>query len=210
MHSVNCLYGCFQFNLTIKDSSDVLAETKKVYSGGFLPVGQSVCIEISVKLSDGEGMLLEIWWLSMTDQTDSNAHVSYTIYNRMSTMLRSALCVSRITPAYRLSRKQGPDSYVICYRICSGEPQLHFLGGEHQVAKVGSVPTPAGTIVLSVAYRTKMLISPQHSCKDMTVDLRDDHFTNEPVHKITTTTPGRPCANRWEGAVLLIIFIICS
>ena len=160
-------------------------------------------MEISVKLSDGESMLLEIWWLSMTDQCDLNAHVSYTVYNRMSMMLRSALCVSRVTPAYQLSRKQGPDSYVICYRIYSGEPQMFFLGDGHQIAKVGSVPTPGGTIMLSVGYRTKMLISPQHSARDLVADLHDDHFTHEPIRK--KASPGKPCIDRFEISLIYLL-----
>jgi autophagy-related protein 13 len=74
-------------------------------------------------------MVLETWSLGVFPQhTDHTVQLAFTIYNRMGILLKSLLSVSRITPAYKLSRRQGPDSYRICYRIYMGEPQLHSLG----------------------------------------------------------------------------------
>jgi hypothetical protein len=53
-----------------------------------------------------------IFFNSCCDQTK----VTHTVYNRMALLLKSLITVSRVTPAYRLSRRQGADSYVICYR----------------------------------------------------------------------------------------------
>lgn len=168
-----------QFNLAITDIPEVLSETKKVFSGplgGSMSVGQNICLEISLHTVDGETMILETWWMTITDTVDPNARVSYTVYNRMGVLLKSLICATRVTPAYRLSRKQGPDTFVVCYRIYTGEPQFH-LGEGHQKSRVGMVPTPTGTIVLSVAYRTKMLMSPQTSLRrDVPFELKDDHF----------------------------------
>ena len=145
--------------------------------GGTLTVGQHICLEISLHTIEGETMILETWWMTVTDQVDASARVSYTVYNRMGVLLKSLICAARVTPAYRLSRKQGSDTFVVCYRIYTGEPQFH-LGEGYQKSRVGTVPTPAGTIVLSVAYRTRMLMSPQNSLKrDVPFELKDDHFT---------------------------------
>ncbi len=46
---------------------------------------------------------------------DKDIKVSYTVYNRLSVLLKSLLAITRVTPAYKLSRKQGHD-YVILYR----------------------------------------------------------------------------------------------
>lgn len=46
---------------------------------------------------------------------DKDIKVSYTVYNRLSLLLKSLLAITRVTPAYKLSRKQGHD-YVILYR----------------------------------------------------------------------------------------------
>ena len=136
-------------------------------------------------------MVLESWQLGMTDQCDNSARVSYTVYNRMGILLKSLLCVTRVTPAYRLSRKQGAETYVICYRIYLGEPQVANLGDGHSKVKVGTVPTPAGKITMNVAYRTKLLISPQKTCRDLVFEVKDDHFKPDASPKRTTTP--KPC-----------------
>jgi len=151
-------------------------------------VGQHVCIEISLKTAEGENMILENWSITKDEKCDTNARVSYTVYNRMSILLKSLFSVSRVTPAYQLSRKQGVDSYVICYRIYMGEPQISHLGNGALKVRVGAVPTPTGTITLSVAYRTKLLISPQHS---MNTDLWGVEFKHD--HFMSDFSPRRPC-----------------
>ena len=41
--------------------------------------------------------------------------ITYTVYNRMGVLLKSLISVSRVTPAYKIARKQGHD-YILCYR----------------------------------------------------------------------------------------------
>lgn len=57
------------------------------------------------------------------------SYISNQIYNGMSILLKSLIAVTRATPAYKLSRKQSTDSYNIYYRIYTGEPHTHNLGG---------------------------------------------------------------------------------
>lgn len=121
----------FQFNIAIQDHPDVLLETKKA-----LQISQTdnitnrlpLCVEISLQTVDGDKMILEVWSLNInTDLSDPQIKTNYTIYNRMSILLKSLISITRVTPAYKLSRRQAPDSYSIYYRIYSGEPQ-HNLG----------------------------------------------------------------------------------
>ncbi|CAL1689116.1 unnamed protein product [Lasius platythorax] len=97
---------------------------------------------------------------------------------------KRALCgeISKViqltAPAYKLSRRQGPDSYTMCYRIYMGEPQLHNLGDNYKHMRVGQLCTPVGTIHLSVSYRTKMTISPTHKGRD-SIMLKSDHFHSD-------------------------------
>lgn len=56
---------------------------------------------------------------------DKDIKVSYTVYNRLSVLLKSLLAITRVTPAYKLSRKQGHD-YVILYR-CVEQVDLNHL-----------------------------------------------------------------------------------
>lgn len=181
------MYFIFQFNLAIKDIPEVLSETKKALSGQRLEPEKHVCLEISLKTAEGDSMVLETWCLSMTEQNDPNVRISYTVYNRMGILLKSLFSVTRVTPAYRLSRKQGPDNYVICYRVYWGDPVYSALGDGYQMIKVGSMATPAGTVKICGAYRVKMLISPHTSCKDLASDLKDDHFKSDTSPKQSTT-----------------------
>ena len=75
-------------------------------------------------------------------------------FHRMSLLLKSLVTVARVTPAYKLSRRQGVDSYVICYRVMLGDPSTPpDLGEGALTARVGQVTTPVSTIVCCVDYR---------------------------------------------------------
>lgn len=109
----------------------MLVETKKA-----LQISQSdsitnrlpLCVEISLQTVDGDKMILEVWSLNInTELSDPLIKATYTIYNRMSILLKSLISITRVTPAYKLSRRQSPESYSIYYRIYSGEQQ-HNLG----------------------------------------------------------------------------------
>uniref|UniRef100_A0AAY5L8F3 Autophagy-related protein 13 n=1 Tax=Esox lucius TaxID=8010 RepID=A0AAY5L8F3_ESOLU len=123
--------GSDWFNLAIKDIPEVTHEAKKALAGQLPGIGRSMCVEISLKTSEGDSMELETWCLEMNEKCDKDIKVSYTVYNRLSLLLKSLLAITRVTPAYKLSRKQGHD-YVILYRIYFGEVQLTGLGeGNH-------------------------------------------------------------------------------
>lgn len=120
---------CWQFNLAIRDLPEVLAEAKRALCGEVVTARLPLCVEISLRTVEGDTMMLETWCLGvLPEQCDPSVRVTYTVYNRMGILLKSLVSVTRVTPAYKLSRRQGPDSYVICYRIYMGEPQLHNLG----------------------------------------------------------------------------------
>lgn len=115
--------------MSIQDLPEVLLETKRSLSEDILSSPVPLCIEISLRTVEGDSMVLETWSLGiLTEHGDPTIRVTYTVYNRMGILLKSLISVSRITPAYKLSRRQSPDSYVICYRIYMGEPLLHNLG----------------------------------------------------------------------------------
>ena len=132
-------------------------------------------------------MILETWYLRLTaDKSDPLARVTYIVYNRMGILLKSLLSITRLTPAYKLARAQAPDSYVICYRIYLGAPQKQNLGENFKEMHIGRVSMPIGTIVLAVAYRTKMTITPSResslilsshvnkNCEKIVI--KNDHF----------------------------------
>lgn len=182
--------GADWFNLAIKDIAEVHNETKKALVSQTALLSQNVCVEISLKTSEGDSMVLETWYIGLNKETcDVNARISYTVYNRMGIALKTLFSISRVTPAYKLSRQQGAnaDEYVICYRFYQGDPQFFMLGDNYQTIKVGSVPTPVGTIYINLAYRTKLLITPQKSCKAIPIEVKDDHFKKDNSPRRPTT-----------------------
>lgn len=167
----------FQFNLNIKDLPEVLTETKKALNGEVLSSGLPLCVEISLRTTEGDHMVLESWCLGLLpEKCDPTARIIHTVYNRMGILLKSLVSVTRVTPAYKLSRRQGPDSYVICYRIYMDEPQTHNLGEGFKHVRIGQICTPIGTLQLDVSYRTKMTISPTQTGRDNSIMLKSDHF----------------------------------
>lgn len=182
----NPMAGNDWFNLVVEDHPDVYAETKKALGLG---PGESIlkrlplCVEISLKTAEGDQMILEVWSLDLQTSTankskDSNEKgqnqninnssnteqpclkTAHAIYNRMGMLLKSLISLTRATPAYKLSRRQCPDSYSIYYRIYVDRPQVHTLGEGHKNVRIGHLNTIVGNLVMSVAYRTKMTITP--------------------------------------------------
>ncbi|XP_063496992.1 autophagy-related protein 13 isoform X5 [Symphalangus syndactylus] len=196
--------GSDWFNLAIKDIPEVTHEAKKALAGQLPAVGRSMCVEISLKTSEGDSMELEIWCLEMNEKCDKEIKVSYTVYNRLSLLLKSLLAITRVTPAYRLSRKQGHE-YVILYRIYFGEVQLSGLGEGFQTVRVGTVGTPVGTITLSCAYRINLafMSTRQFERTPPIMGIIIDHFVDRPY---PSSSPMHPCSYRTAGEDTGVIY----
>ncbi|XP_026157873.1 autophagy-related protein 13 isoform X2 [Mastacembelus armatus] len=189
--------GSDWFNLAIKDIPEVTHEAKKALAGQLPGIGRSMCVEISLKTSEGDSMELETWCLEMNEKCDKDIKVSYTVYNRLSVLLKSLLAITRVTPAYKLSRKQGHD-YVILYRIYFGEVQLTGLGEGFQTVRVGVVGTPVGTVTLSCAYRTNLafMSNRQFERSAPIMGIIVDHFVDPPCNSQRPANMGQPCNYR--------------
>ncbi|XP_048585175.1 autophagy-related protein 13 isoform X2 [Nematostella vectensis] len=175
------------FNLAIDDIPEITDETKKAMSGRLTSVDVPMCIEISLKTNEGDSMVLENWCLGMNQRQDAHAKITYTVYNRMGMLLKSLLSVTRVTPAYRLARKQGLD-YVMCYRVYFGDVRVKELGEGFQTIHVGSVGTPVGSITLSAAYRTNLTMAD----RTPVMPLKSDHYSVQ-EHTQVTPEPTTPC-----------------
>ncbi|XP_054947595.1 autophagy-related protein 13 isoform X3 [Physeter macrocephalus] len=185
--------GSDWFNLAIKDIPEVTHEAKKALAGQLPAIGRSMCVEISLKTSEGDSMELEIWCLEMNEKCDKEIKVSYAVYNRLSLLLKSLLAITRVTPAYRLSRKQGHE-YVILYRIYFGEVQLNGLGEGFQTVRVGTVGTPVGTITLSCAYRINLaFMSTRTAGEDTGVTYPSVEDSQEVCTTSFSTSPPSQC-----------------
>lgn len=67
-----------------------------------------------------------------------------------------------------------------------GEPIVHHLGENYATAKVGTIGTPIGSIIVNLAYRTRLTMSPQNSANANEpngasggIQIKDDHFNLE-------------------------------
>jgi autophagy-related protein 13 len=139
------------------------------------------CIEISLRTPENQTMILETWCILFNEQlVDSSQKVCYNVYKKMSIVLRSLMCITRSTPTYQLSRRQSSDTYVLLYRMYCGEPIVHHLGENYATTKVGTVGTPIGSILVNLAYRTRLTMTPQNSSHvneaSGGIQIKDDHF----------------------------------
>nr|CAB3224174.1 autophagy-related protein 13-like [Phallusia mammillata] len=179
--------GAEWFNLAIKDYPEILKEVKAAMANGNPSTGRSLVIEISLRTSDADSLVLEVWSIGVTNKCD-DVRIHHTVYNRMSMLLRSLLCVSRMTPAYKLSRKQGKE-YVICYRVYMGQISLNGLGEGFKTLRVGSVASPVGTVTMSAAYRTtENLHVSTKGVSTQLMGLADDHTSSaaQPCYTLTS------------------------
>uniref|UniRef100_A0A4W3HTA8 Autophagy-related protein 13 n=1 Tax=Callorhinchus milii TaxID=7868 RepID=A0A4W3HTA8_CALMI len=190
-HSSSSPTGSDWFNLAIKDIPEVTHEAKKALAGQLPGIGRSMCVEISLKTSEGDSMELETWCLEMNEKCDKEIKVSYTVYNRLSLLLKSLLAITRVTPAYKLSRNQGHD-YVILYRYKKCWP---IILSSFQTVRVGTVGTPVGTVTLSCAYRTNLafMSSRQLERTQPIMGIIIDHFVDRPYGG---SSPLHPCNYR--------------
>ncbi|XP_018112828.1 autophagy-related protein 13 isoform X4 [Xenopus laevis] len=188
--------GSDWFNLAIKDIPEVTHEAKKALSGQLPAVGRSMCVEISLKTSEGDSMELEVWCLEMNEKCDRDIKVSYTVYNRLSLLLKSLLAVTRVTPAYRLSRKQGHE-YVILYRIYFGDVQLLGLKEGFQAVRIGTVGTPIGTLTLTCAYRTNLAFMSTRGAEEQVLTYPAVEESQEfCATSFSTSPPSQLCSSR--------------
>lgn len=146
------------FNLCIEDNPEILKHTKAALGSNCLPT-PPLLVEISLKPTDSDLLPIELWNLHFDEfDIEQNVRILFTVYNRMSLLLKSLISVSRVVPAYKYSRMKGSD-YQILYNVMSGEPDYNRLGRECKIIKLGAVGTPFGSVCLEFGYRTKMALS---------------------------------------------------
>ncbi|XP_049886343.1 autophagy-related protein 13 homolog [Pectinophora gossypiella] len=184
--------GLQWFNLSVPDEPQVNCDTKQVLNGEVVAaLSNMLCIEISLKTTDGDEMVLEIWTVRMAPGCDASMSSVSAIYYRMSVMLKSTLSISRITPAYKMSRAQNRENYKIYHKIYGGPLNSDLLGDEYKKIKISELCTPIGTLIIEVAYRTKMTILPDSRRRvlehqpptESDIMVKSDHFPMESPRK---------------------------
>lgn len=204
------------FNLDIGECEDILHKTVKCLKSikkqstpsnlnlFFVKRNWKICCEISLRNADGISLVLEYWLFT---NTSSNAvetvidrkHV-YQMINRMSSMLKSLIVLTRSTPAYKLSSKgQSADSYVICYRVnqcdddfASDIIDLGNQSGQFSLPKtIGTIKGLLNELSIQLVYRTSMNMNSDSEIRTATkydvlndkanqlLPVKDDHFKSD-------------------------------
>ncbi|CAB3240452.1 unnamed protein product [Arctia plantaginis] len=175
------------FNLQIPDIPEVNQATKNALPSDRVleTIRSKLHVEITVQTEDGDEMVLELWTLELDEtQFDTSLKAMNTVYFRMGILLKSLITISRITPAYHLSRKQRSESFIVFYRVYNGEPKSRSLGESVKKIQAGMLKTPLGAICFSVVYRTNFSITPNRTRDENTLLLKSDHFELSPKHVI--------------------------
>lgn len=195
--------GSDWFNLSLPDDPEVADRTRNCvntiandFEGKKLTVtrGWQVCCEISLKNSDGESMVLEYWMFTNESLVPSPptryaiaSEEVFTVYNRLTLLLKSIITLTRATPIYRISNSgQGPETFVICYRIFDTAGTIDGLIQEKdksrysRAIKLGNVASQCNRITVSFSYRTNMATcNDDKSRTGLLLPVKMDHFKTE-------------------------------
>uniref|UniRef100_A0A914MG19 Autophagy-related protein 13 n=2 Tax=Meloidogyne incognita TaxID=6306 RepID=A0A914MG19_MELIC len=166
MHPSPCVQASDQmiwFNLVMDEIGEVAAYLKSTIGRNYPPDCSVFSLEFILLTADGDKLPLETWLVRLDKEcADKFVNIRTTLYQQMSTLLKSIIVASRFTPAYRhYVRNQGPDTFIFCYKVFDGEPDLSILGEETKYRRLGYLPSPFGAISVELYFRTKMEIQPQ-------------------------------------------------
>ncbi|PIK34183.1 putative autophagy-related protein 13 isoform X2 [Apostichopus japonicus] len=198
--------GVDWFNVAIPDSQSIKSQVRKLLTQDVPSLNQPITIDITLETNEGDKMVLESWNLSYSDVKDPLAKVHYVVYTRMGLILKSIFCITRSIPAYKIARRQTFSDYKILSSIYvgDGKGKLSSLGQDFQVMQIGVVPTPRGTLTLSVAYRTNLAMSVQQlsSSAVSPVVVSDNHFSKSPQKHLTPAMMKVPSVAQSESSMI--------
>lgn len=112
-------YNADWFNLSVKDLLQIATMTKTSLGNveSLFTDNTPFCVEISLRTPENQTMILETWCVLFNEQlADPTQKICYSVYKKMSLVLRSLICLTRSIPTYQLSRRQNSDTYVLLYR----------------------------------------------------------------------------------------------
>ncbi|CAG9529924.1 unnamed protein product [Cercopithifilaria johnstoni] len=146
------------FSIRIDELGEVAAQLRTSVTK-YPPNANCFTLDFLLHTADGDVLPLESWCVRYeSEMIDGNVNVRTELYHQLGTLLKSAIVASRMTPAYRYYvRKQGPDTFIIMYRVYEKEPEMD-LGEEQKKVRVGLVTSPFGGFSVDLLYRTKMEI----------------------------------------------------
>uniref|UniRef100_A0A673IBB4 Autophagy-related protein 13-like n=1 Tax=Sinocyclocheilus rhinocerous TaxID=307959 RepID=A0A673IBB4_9TELE len=156
--------GSDWFNLAIKDIPEVTHEAKKALAGQLPGIGRSMCVEISLKTSEGDSMELETWCLEMNEKS-SLLHTDSTGIQAHSTLLSYPLACSFFSLRTPGEDEGGTyagieDSQEVCTTSFSTSPpsQLYSSRLSYQTPALGTVDLCHPTAFTAGAHPHQMVV----------------------------------------------------
>ncbi|EFO25681.1 hypothetical protein LOAG_02808 [Loa loa] len=179
------------FSIRIDELGEVAAQLRTSVTK-YPPNANCFTLDFLLHTADGDVLPLESWCVRYESELfDGNVNVRTELYHQLGTLLKSAIVASRMTPAYRYYvRKQGPDTFIIMYRVYEKEPEMD-LGEEQKKVRIGLVTSPFGGFSVDLLYRTKMEID-RTTTQEMnvsTVAASENVDSNEHQCSINTHIP---------------------
>uniref|UniRef100_A0A8R1ET91 Autophagy-related protein 13 n=2 Tax=Caenorhabditis japonica TaxID=281687 RepID=A0A8R1ET91_CAEJA len=143
------------FNMRIDELGEISAYLKSNIQN-YPPFG-TLTLEFLLYTPSGQCLPLESWVLSATKTPEKEDGCPLNeLYHQMSTLLRSAVVSSRMTPMHRLYvKKQNLESFIIMYRVFENDDSSD-MGKDKKSRKIGELVSQYGNITLELHYRTSM------------------------------------------------------
>jgi len=151
--------GSDWFNLAHPETdinNKVIAEVKNLHSKRIPGLQKPISLDIVLKTCEDNCMLLERWsFLTDKEIKEDTVRSNFSVYNRFSILIRSVVTMSRLLPAFMLSRRNDAD-FNIYGRLHHDVEGLQ--DGLFESMTIGSVPTPIGVFSAKVLYCTQVLL----------------------------------------------------
>jgi hypothetical protein len=161
----------------------------------FPPYSTALNLDFLLYTADRDLLPLESWVIRVDKESvDENVHVHSNLYHQMSTLLKSVMAASRVTPTFRYYvKKQSPETFVILYRVYEGEPDLSLLGEGQKCRRIGLLPSPFGAVNVDLHYRTRMEILPEPVVAENTtsVETEEDNVFNKASIPVGHVVPSK-------------------
>jgi len=181
------------FNLSIpEDRGAQKMFNEVIVKNGVINFNQPILINFFVRYRNARTQI-ESWCISMhqinaavSNQSKSSRSSSYAA---LTLLLKSVLCISRITPGYKFSKNQKKESYCMEYEIqreCSMPRKMKRTS--EKLVEIGSVETQIAVLKLSVTHKTEDFFQNfnQNLSDSITSNSDQLHSSNQHINIITS------------------------
>jgi len=182
------------FNLEIADNPSVLQELHPLLPPSASSV-KEVTLEISMK-AEMDLLLLELWHFQVIAESPSKEESRsspssqqkdvFNLYNRLGVLLKSIISVSRVTPAYKIARREGGLAHQVTAEELLEADINRLLGDGYKTVSLGKIPLYGMSEYLQTTlhYRTRMELLTSTTAasgrRNTQLLIKSDHYAENP------------------------------